>query len=490
MAVAASAAVALTVVGLAAGDYTATRSTLRDQINQELTDRARLLTARTLRHPHGATRHARPTTNVVTSTPFGGAEGSVQFVAPTGKATRPAADAASVLPVDRRVDVIAQSGQGSFFTDMRVQGIHLRVLTVGLGSRGALQIALPLTEVDGALHRLLVIVLLLGAGGVLVAAVLGAVVARTALAPVAQFTRRAESLTANPDLSQRLDVVGKDELTRLARAFNATLDTLENSVEAQRQLVADASHELRTPLASLRANIQTLEEAERLPTDERDSLRVDIIGELDELTSLVEDVVELARGTTPSEFADDIRLDHIVADLIRGMERRIAGAITIQARLEPTVVRGEPERIGRAVSNVLDNARKWSPDGATIDVELGAATLTVRDQGPGFAERDLPYVFDRFYRADNARACQGPAWDSRSSDMQLSRTAAALKRRTLLVAARLSESASALPARAPHNQHGGVRAGQVVGKECSVYSRTVADWPSGLPFVSRATAAA
>ena len=299
------------------------------------------------------------------------------------------------------------SARAVFFADMRVQGIHLRVLTIGRGSRGAIQIALPLTEVDGALHRLLVILVLLGAGGVLIAAVLGAIVARTALAPVALFTRRAEMLTANPDLSQRLDVAGKDELTRLARAFNATLDTLEDSVEAQRQLVADASHELRTPLASLRANIQTLEEAEQLPKHERDGLRADIIGELDELTSLVEDVVELARGTRPSEFADDVRLDHIVAELIRGMERRTAGEITLQTRLEPTVVRGEPERIARAVSNLLDNARKWSPVGATIDVELKDATLTVRDRGPGFAERDLPHVFDRFYRADSARGMPG-----------------------------------------------------------------------------------
>jgi two-component system, OmpR family, sensor histidine kinase MprB len=407
MAVAASAAVALTVVGLAAGDYTATRSTLRDQINNQLTEQARRLTAHASRHSHATTRHARPVTNVVTSAPFGGAEGSVQFISPTGKVTRPVTDAASVLPVDQRVDAIAKLGRGSFFSDMRVQGIHLRVLTVARGSRGAVQIALPLTEVDDSLHRLLIVMLLMGAGGVLIAAVLGAVVARTALAPVAQFTSRTETLAANPDLSQRLDVVGKDELTRLARAFNATLDTLEHSVEAQRHLVADASHELRTPLASLRTNIQTLEEAEQLPNHERESLRADIIGELDELTALVEDVVELARGTSPSEFVDDIRLDHIVSDLIRGMERRTAGAITIQTRLEPTVVRGEQERIARAVSNLLDNARKWSPDGAAIDVELHAATLTVRDHGPGFAERDLPHVFDRFYRADSARGMPG-----------------------------------------------------------------------------------
>ena len=175
-----------------------------------------------------------------------------------------------------------------------------------------MQVARPLTEVDHALRQLLLVLLAVGGVGILVAAVLGGVVARAALAPVARFTRRTEALTANPDLSQRLEVEGDDELARLARSFNATLDALERSVEAQRHLVADASHELRTPIASLRANIQMLEDADRLPEDDRASLRADIIAELDELTALVGDVVELARGAKPSDVVDDVRLDQIV----------------------------------------------------------------------------------------------------------------------------------------------------------------------------------
>ena len=176
--------------------------------------------------------------------------------------------------------------------------MHLRVLTVGLGARGAAQIARPLTEVDRALRELLVVLLAVGGIGILVAAGLGFVVARAALAPVSRFTRRTEALTANPDLSQRLEIQGQDELARLARSFNATLDALERSAEAQRHLVADASHELRTPIASLRANIQVLQDADQLPEADRESLRADIIAELDELTALVGDVVELARGSS------------------------------------------------------------------------------------------------------------------------------------------------------------------------------------------------
>jgi two-component system sensor histidine kinase MprB len=202
-------------------------------------------------------------------------------------------------------------------------------------------------------------------------------------------------------------VTGKDELARLASSFNATLNALERSVEAQRHLVADASHELRTPIASLRANIQTLEDADRLPREERDGLRADIIGELDELTALVGDLVELARGTKAGEHVDEVRLDQIVAALVERAERRAAGTIAFRTALEPTVVRGAPDRISRAVSNLLDNARKWSPSGRPIEVELEDGTLSVRDHGPGFADEDLPYVFDRFYRAENARGMPG-----------------------------------------------------------------------------------
>jgi two-component system sensor histidine kinase MprB len=204
-----------------------------------------------------------------------------------------------------------------------------------------------------------------------------------------------------------MEVNGDDELARLARSFNTTLDALERSVEAQRQLVADASHELRTPIASLRANIQTLEQADRLPPHERAALRADVVSELDELTALVADIVELARGTKPGEMTDDVRLDRIVEEVVERAEGRARERVSFEVSAEPTVVRGQPERIQRAVSNLVDNALKWSPPGGAVELTLEAGELTVRDRGPGFAEDDVSHVFERFYRAQDARGMPG-----------------------------------------------------------------------------------
>jgi two-component system sensor histidine kinase MprB len=177
-------------------------------------------------------------------------------------------------------------------------------------------------------------------------------------------------------------------------------------VQAQRNLVAVASHELRTPIATIRANLQLMADEQQLPPEERAALRRDVIEELDELTALVSDVVELARGSKPSSDPNDVRLDQIVRGAVDRSRRR-APELTIDAELAPTLVRGEGERIARAVGNLIDNAVKWSPPGATIEVTLRDGELTVRDRGPGFAPEDLPFVFDRFHRARAARAKPG-----------------------------------------------------------------------------------
>jgi len=329
----------------------------------------------------------------------------VQLIQADGRVLRPAGETRA-LPVDQRARTVARTGKGRYFSEATVGGVHLRLLTTTDADGGAVQVARPLTEVDHALSRLRFVLIVVGLAGIAVAALLGAFVARAALAPVARFTRRTEALTTDPDPSQRLEVRGRDELARLAQSFNATLDALERSVHAQRSLVADASHELRTPIASLRANIQMLEEADRLPESERESLRADIIEELDALTALVGDVVELARGGELRATADDVPLDKIVASAIEKAGRR-SRDVRFDARLEPTLVCGSPEQIGRAVVNLLDNAVKWSPPGGGIEVTLNSAVLSVRDSGPGFDPKDLPHVFDRFYRAEKARGLPG-----------------------------------------------------------------------------------
>jgi two-component system sensor histidine kinase MprB len=303
---------------------------------------------------------------------------------------------------------MAKAGRGERFSDSRVNGTHLRVLTIGLGAEGAVQLARPLGEIDNVLHRVLLILIAMSAGGIALGAAMGRGVSRAALAPVRRFTSGTETIAASRDVSRRMDVEGNDELARLARSFNATLDELEQSVEAQRNLVADAGHELRTPIASLRANIQILEDADKLPPGELTELRADIVQELDELTQLVAAIVELARGTSPSDNEiDDVRLDLITDQLVERARRRAGNQVSFDLDLEPTLLRGQQERIARAVSNLIDNARKWSPPGGLIEIRLHDGELAVRDHGPGFEPDDIPHVFDRFFRSNRARAMPG-----------------------------------------------------------------------------------
>jgi two-component system sensor histidine kinase MprB len=424
----ASLAVALAVLAAAVSLYLAVRSDLRGQIDQSLNQRAAVFLS--LPPPAGrdaaATRGSGATTSLdsgpvagrlralarrygfpsaVSPARFGGASGYVQFISRQGKVLVPGGQGSSPAITPSAADsAIAKRGSGRVLSDRTVKGTHLRVLTIG-SSRGAVVIARPLTEVDHELSRILLILLVVGIAGIAIAALLGLLVARTALTPIARFTARTETLTGSLDLAERLEVRGRDELARLAHSFNATLDALERSVEAQRHLVADASHELRTPISSLRANIQILDDADRLPPEDQASLRRDIIEELDELTALVSDVVELARGPRGESAREDVRVDEIVADAVERTRRR--GELRFEVDLVPTVVRGEPDRINRAVSNLLDNARKWSPAGGLVEITLREGVLTVRDHGPGFAEQDLPNVFERFYRADRARKLPG-----------------------------------------------------------------------------------
>jgi two-component system sensor histidine kinase MprB len=424
MVLVAGVAVAIAVLAVAVASYEGTRSQLQGQVDQSLNSLSRAPLANIGFGPHGGpsplpqgdgdqSREGGrdPDEGLgferVPPQAFGGASGTFTLFKRDGQTYVPPAQAYEI-PSTPAIQALAQDGDGRFYTNMRVKGTHIRVLVVGIGPKGALAVALPLTTVDNALRKQLVLLLVIGGAGILLAALLGLLVARTALAPIARFTRQTESIAANPERieHERLDVIGSDELSRLATTFNRTLDALERSVEAQRNLVADASHELRTPIATIRANLQLMRDEALLSPEDRAALRADVIEELDELTALVGDVVELARGNKPSGAAGDVRLDEVVREAIERARRRAPG-LTFQQVLETTVVRGEADRISRAVTNLLDNASKWSPEGGTVEVTLLAGTLTVRDHGPGFKEEDLPFVFDRFHRASEARSKPG-----------------------------------------------------------------------------------
>ena len=309
-------------------------------------------------------------------------------------------------PITAKVRAVAAGRQGQFLVDQNVAGQHMRTIAVPLGKGVAVQISRSLEEVDSVLSSLTWLLVGIGLGSTALAGGLGLVVSRGALRPVRRFTERTEQVAGAPDLSLRMEEKGADELGRLARSFNTTLDALERSVTAQRQLVVDASHELRTPLASMRTNIEVLQMANGLAPAEREELLRDLVGQADELTLLVGDVVDMARRGEPDGEMEEIALDELAASVLE-RRRRLAPGIEFRADLRPSVVRGVPVRVARAVSNMLDNAVKWSRPGGVVELSVADGEVAVRDRGRGFEPADLPHVFDRFYRSPSARSLPG-----------------------------------------------------------------------------------
>jgi two-component system sensor histidine kinase MprB len=401
IALAGAVAVAVAVAAASGITYVVVRGELRSEIDEALEARAATTRLRIVEDPRSGRRFLD-----VPAPLLGGASGYVQLVTPEGRAIRPIGETVA-LPITARDRAAALGGLDEpFFQDARVAGTHVRVLTLPLEQGYALQISRPLDEVDNALERIrrwLIIVALVGVG---IAAALGAVVARAALAPVRRLTLTAEEVTETRDLSRRIDERGSDELARLASSFNTMLAALEASARSQRQLVSDASHELRTPLTSIRTNVEVLARDERLPDGERESLLADVTAQLGEMTGLVSELVELARGDSEPVEPEDVRLDLLVEEMVE-RARRNHPEIHFEPALMPTTVHGVPAGLERAVSNLLDNAGRWSPRGGKVEVTLRGGELTVRDRGPGIAGEDLPHVFDRFYRAPSARGMPG-----------------------------------------------------------------------------------
>jgi two-component system, OmpR family, sensor histidine kinase MprB len=317
------------------------------------------------------------------------------------------------LPVDAHTRALAANAGTRFFTDAQVNDLHVRILTEHIAPGRAVQVAQQLTEVDSLLSRLRLILALLDIGGIALAALLGRLVAGAAVLPLKRLTQATEHVALTQDLSGRIELTGEDELGRLASSFNAMLDALEHSmsaldasVHAQRQLVADASHELRTPITSLRTNIEILQQEQDMEPDERQRLLADVVEQIGELTLLMNDLIELARGEEPSADTEDLRLDVLVSDVAE-RTRRHSPTTSLLLELAPTIVTGVPARLERAVANLLDNAVKYSPPGEPVEIELSGKELTVRDHGPGISAEDLTHVFDRFYRGAEARGRPG-----------------------------------------------------------------------------------
>ena len=403
----AASAVALAVVIVAIVCYMVVRSQLLGEVDSELKAQAAAVTdgqASLGQAPPGA------------SASNGGSAQYYQLVGING-----ATNGDIRLPITQRVQAVAAGTAPAFFSDITIGGSRFRQLTFQADLRqgievvpGAVQLARPLQPIANVLRKLRLVLLLVCAAGIALAALLGRLAARRVLAPLAEVAGTARHIEETEDLSSRIRVHADDEVGQLATRFNAMMeqlqhsrDALDESVRAQRQLVADASHELRTPITSLRTNIEVLlEQGDRLTEDDRHRLLADVLEQSEELSALIGDVIELARGDLPITSAEDVQLDRIVAESV-ARARRDFPSVRFETVLEPVVVEGVPERLARAVNNLLDNAAHHSSADGLVEVRVDQSGVRVRDHGTGIDEADLPYVFDRFFRGANSRHRQG-----------------------------------------------------------------------------------
>jgi two-component system sensor histidine kinase MprB len=313
------------------------------------------------------------------------------------------------IELDRpEYDVAAGSSDWSVRTIYTSDGPYRVAAVPGHDPGTALILAQSLKPTREALGTLGIVLALFGLLGVVAAGFAGWAVARNGLTPVRRLTDAVEEIARTEKLDP-ITVEGEDEIARLAMSFNAMLAALSASRDRQRQLVADAGHELRTPLTSLRTNLELLSQADArggLDPKSRTELMGDIQFQIAELTTLIGDLTELARDEPIPAQLEPVDLADVVEHAVARVRRRAAD-LSFDTELEPWQVTGESGALERAVTNLLDNAAKWSPPLGTVTVRLHRGTLYVADQGPGIREEDLPHVFERFYRSSESRTMPG-----------------------------------------------------------------------------------
>lgn len=310
------------------------------------------------------------------------------------------------LPIEDRTLRVAGATSSRFYSSVDVETVHLRMLTIPLRPGSALQVARPVDEIDLHLLHVAGIIGLITLSALAVAVVLGRLIATTALRPVARLTEAAERVAATRDLAHRVEVSGDTELDRLAASMNSMVAALDASLTAQRHLVADASHELQTPLTVIRTNLEVLGRVGELAPDERRHLLADVNAELENLSRLVTNLVDLARETADGADRQPVELDEIVGSVVNWAERAFPG-VAFEVQVEPFEVEADPDQAERMVRNLVENAARWNGSGGPVEIRLGGGALEVRDHGPGIDPDDLAFVFERFYRARSAQPLPG-----------------------------------------------------------------------------------
>jgi len=338
---------------------------------------------------------------------LGAAGGQVQLIDAEGVVTL-TLDEGLQLPVSGAARALAAAQSGpDLKEDTVVGGIPVRVVTHAIGHGRAVQVGLRLDGIESVLTSLRWILLAVSLVGVAIAVGLGRWIAGSAMRPVSRLMVATEHVAGTHDLRERIAEPGNDELGRLAHSFNRMLEALDASEHLQRQLVADASHELRTPLSSLRTNVEVLALGRGLSDDDRQRLLSSLTGQVERLSHLVADLIDLARGDEPLDpLLVETRLDELVAASVEVARGHYPG-LSIELAARPCLVAGDPGRMQRAIDNLLDNAGKWSPARGTVEVAVADGEVWVRDHGPGVEPADRDHVFDRFWRAPTARSTPG-----------------------------------------------------------------------------------
>ena len=333
----------------------------------------------------------------ISSTPKGGK-------APEGAS---AGKVLGLLPLDKTDTAVAAGAQTTAFRTIDLGATTVRLYEVRYpnSADGLIRVYRPLSEATATLRRVEWILVAITLGGVFAAALLGRLASAAVLRPVRALARGVEQVKATHDLSQRIPVSGSDEVARLGSAFNSMLAELEESERSQQQLIADASHELRTPLTAQRTNVELLARPD-LPADRRGPVLASAVRGIEELSRLVNDLIQAARNGRSIDRREPVRLDTLVGAAVETIQRRAPEA-RFHFAFESCTVAAAAPRLERAIVNILDNAVNWTRNGEPIEVAVAGGVVTIRDHGPGVPESDLPHVFDRFYRAAAARGLPG-----------------------------------------------------------------------------------
>jgi two-component system, OmpR family, sensor histidine kinase MprB len=390
-------AVGLAVAFVALGAFLTVRMSLESSLDNSLTDRA-----------HRAAKTSALDVLLTRNVPawaLGAGDVRLFVIRSDGFHTN---DSGPALQIGQPELAVASGQTATSVRTISSGSSDYRVVAVPAGGNSALVIAQNMAPQERVLKKLGAVMLLFGLAGVIAAAAAGWAVARNGLRPVRRLTGRVEEIAQTEDLTP-LPVEGDDEIARLATAFNAMLAALSASRDRQRRLVADAGHELRTPLTSLRTNLDLLLQADEsggLDPHLRAELLDDVGAQIEEMSTLVGDLVELARDEPLRPVVEQVDLAEVVDRAIARARRR-GTTLTFEVDTEPWWVTGESRSLERAVTNLLDNAVKWSPRGGTVRVRLNHGQLTVDDEGPGIAEEDRAQVFDRFYRSEESRSMPG-----------------------------------------------------------------------------------